>query len=137
MVEEAAAEDEVEVEVELEVLDEEELEVDEEVELLDEVEFEVELFDEVEFEVELFDVDLFVAALLAAPATVPVETTFPWLSITATLENLVLIPKTALKASAWAPVLTVAALAAVRAFWQVSLAVWSALQELVRVSQMN
>ena len=75
----------------------------------------------------------------ASAATVPVlpAITFPWSSTEATEAKLVVIPNTALNASAWAPVLAVWALAAAVAVAHVSLAVWSAPQLFVKVSQMN
>jgi len=54
-----------------------------------------------------------------------------------TAAKLVVIPKTALKASACAPVRAVAALAAVVAVWQVAFAVASAPQVLVSASHMK
>ena len=71
-----------------------------------------------------------------APEPVP-AITFPWSSTEATEAKLVVIPNTALNASAWAPVLAVWALAAAVAVAHVSLAVWSAPQLFVKVSQMN
>ena len=62
-------------------------------------------------------------AAAATPPPVPAETTFPWSSISATAAKFVLIPKTALKASACAPVLAVSVSAAAFALVQVSLAV--------------
>ena len=53
------------------------------------------------------------------------------------LAKSVWIPKTALKRSAWTPVFAAPVSAAVRAVWQVALAVASAPHEFVRVSQMN
>ena len=100
------------------------------------------------------DEDAPFAALFEAPDPV-LPTTRPWSSIGVTEAKLVVIPNTALNASACervtsliclenevirltcAPVLAVAAAAACCADAQVSLAVWSAPQELVRVSQMN
>ena len=63
--------------------------------------------------------------------------TLPWSSTAATAEKLVLIPKTALNASAWAPVFAALVSAAAEALAQVAFAVASAPQELVRVSHMN
>lgn len=74
----------------------------------------------------------------AAVAVLPVPATgLPWSSTSVTAAKSVVIPNTALKASAWAPVFAVCPSAAVDAVAQVSLAVWSAPHVLVRVSQMN
>lgn len=73
----------------------------------------------------------------AAEEPVPLETTLPWSSMAAWLAKSVVIPKTALNASACAPVFTAAALDAVTADWHVAFAVSSALQELVNVSHIN
>ena len=71
-------------------------------------------------------------------AALPVTgTTLPWSSTSGTAAKSVLMPKTALKASAWAPVFGVWVSAAAEAWAQVFLAVWSAPQLFVRVSQMN
>ena len=91
---------------------------------------------------ELLEVEVEVAAaalaVVAAEDELPVPAmTLPWSSTEATSAKWVVIPKTALKASAWAPVFAGWPSAAVRAVWQVFFAVWSAPQLLVKVSQMN
>ena len=63
-----------------------------------------------------------IAAVSAAVEPVP-ETTLPWSSTSATDAKLVVIPNTALKASACPPVFAVTVSAAAVAFAQVSLAV--------------
>lgn len=73
----------------------------------------------------------------AAVEPLPLETTLPWLSTTSWLAKSVVIPKTALNASACAPVFASAVLDAAMADWQVAFAVSSAPQVLVNVSHMN
>ncbi|KAL1949370.1 hypothetical protein VTO73DRAFT_8251 [Trametes versicolor] len=75
-------------------------------------------------------------AAAAEPEPVPAMA-LPWSSTAVTAAKSVWIPKTALNASAWPPVLAVTVSAAERAVWQVALAVASAPQLFVRVSQMN
>lgn len=77
-------------------------------------------------------------AAAAAVAAEPVPTTvLPWSSTSATAAKSVVMPNTALKASAWAPVFAVWVSAAACAFAHVSFAVWSAPHVFVSVSHTN